>query len=170
MSLEPKHMKIGKHQYTVRYMPPGEGLAVLGRLLNLIGPGLKSLTEEGEGEKLAGFLGEILSNEKLAPTIEYFGDVFKKHTTVTGDDGEEIELAKIYGVFFMGNYFELVRWISFCFEVNHSSFLAELGVSAEGIANLIVSRLQSRSPNPRAKRGSSGESFSPEDSVVATGK
>jgi len=120
-------LKIKEHTYTVRLLSSGLGLQVAARLMNLLGPGIKGMNEEEDnGGKMVAFVGELLSDPKLDQQLKFFTDTFQTVSSVQ-IAGKEVELSSIYETHFMGKYFELIRWLVFCFEVNHGSFLAELG-------------------------------------------
>lgn len=157
--------KIGAHVYGVRKLPAGVGLPVLAKLLNLIGPAIKE-AQDGDG-RMARVVSGLLSNEKLGEQLQYFAEVFSKYSTVD-TAGRSVELAGIYDLHFAGNYFELVQWLVFCFEVNHGSFLAEAGVSVQALVALAVQELSSRSPKQPETPGRSGRSSSPAGSARTT--
>jgi len=158
--LEPKERSIGGRVYQVRMLPADEGLRSAAKLVNLIGPGVKAL-QSGDENGFMAFASELMSSDKLADQLEYFTKLFRKHSAVQleGADGF-VELATIWEFHFSGNYFELLQWLVFCFEVNHASFLTGAGVSVQKVVGLIQGALSSRYRNPAAKPGSSGGSSS----------
>jgi hypothetical protein len=170
--MQSRSLQIGEHTYTVRLMPAGEGLDVAARLMNVIGPGLRGITEEKEGDMLAEFLSELLSKESLSGNLTYFTKMFRRHSSVQVNtpkgDSADVELDKIFDAHFSGNYYELFRWLAFCFEVNHSSFLSGMGVTAQSLNDLAVKWLASKSRKAAGDTGTSGESSSPDSSTKAT--
>lgn len=138
--------QIGKHQYTCRKLAAGEGLIVLARLMNVIGPAIRDM--QGTEANLNSVVGGLLSNEKLGDQLTFFIKAFAPHSSVSLGQGQEAELSGIFDVHFSGHYFELLQWLVFCFEVNHGNFLAEAGVSLEGVIGLIQAKSRSKSPSP----------------------
>lgn len=165
MNTEVQQKQIGRHVYACRKLPAGIGLPVLCRLMNLIGPSIKRVSSD-EGT-LYSIVGELLSNAQLGDQLDYFAKAFAPYSTVE-EPGRSQELARIYDVHFAGNYFELMGWLVFCFEVNHGSFLAESGVSLRSVLSRVQAELSSRSPNKSVTPGPSGGSSSPAGSTRPT--
>lgn len=167
-NIEPKEKMIGDVAYQVRPLPPDQALRTGCKLLNLIGPGVKAL-QLGDEEAFVSFAGGLMMNEALADQLEYFTQIFRKTTAIkrAGDEGFT-ELVRIYDIHYMGNLFELVQWLAFCFEVNHASFLGGAGVSLQSVGVLLKDALNSRYRKAAAKPGRSGASSSPDVSTKAT--
>jgi hypothetical protein len=165
MAIEAKEKAIGNSVYSVRPLPPDLGLRSAAKLLNLIGPGVRALQSQ-DTEGFAGIASEIMTNEKLADQLEYFTKLFRGYTDVRIPNAEGfIALNQIYDAHFMANYFELLQWLVFCFEVNHASFLSGAGVNLKNVLVLVQRELNSRYRKPVAKPGSSGASSSQDAST-----
>lgn len=142
-------------RYKVRMMPAGLGLQVLARMLNVIGPGVKNLRDEdATGDTLAKAFGALISDPALSSQLDYFCDKFKQYSTVEiGGKEQELENTGVFDVHFAGNYYDLLQWLTFCFKVNHGSFLAEVGQGFQTALADLVTRLQSQSPKAQEKNG-----------------
>jgi hypothetical protein len=163
-----KEKVIGGKTYQVRMLPAGLGLRSAARLINLVGPGVQAL-QSGDSDAMMSFSSGLMTNEKLADQLEWFTSLFAKYTAVQVEpSGGFVELSTIYEVHFMGNYFELLQWLVFCFEGNHASFLGASGVSVQNLVALIERELRSRSQKRAGKPGSSGGLSSPESSTKPT--
>lgn len=165
--LAAKEKVIGGKTYQVRMLPTDLGLRSAAKLLNLIGPGVSAL-QSGSEDTFTRFVGELLTSERLADQLEYFTKLFRQYTAVEVEPGKMAELSTIYDVHFMGNYFELLQWLVFCFEANHASFLSGAGLNLEKVVGLIQAQLLSRYQNRAVTRGQSGASSSQDASTKPT--
>lgn len=127
MALEQHTREIGSHTYTVTTLDAVKGRKAFVRLLNVMGPILKSASDV---ETLVANLASGLSPADMDHFCELFGGV----TTVTGGeygDKTPLLLPAAFGTHFAGNYLEMFEWLGFCFEANFGSFF-------KGVGNLIA--------------------------------
>ncbi len=117
--------------WTVTQFPATEGLAILTRLLKLVGPAMGAVAR-GEGSALevgtfvAALVGQLDENETII--------LVKRLLKDTRKDGREI--LPIFDVEFMGNYYTLLSVLGFVLEVNYGDFFAAMNTQpSEGAAS-----------------------------------
>jgi hypothetical protein len=126
MPLKSETKVIGAHEYTVYQLGAITGREGLRRLTRLISPALPSLAamfRDAGPEALAAGLSALLEGLG-AEDLAYFCDTFAPKSTVRLEDGKSPNLKDIFDVHFAGNYYEMIEWLVFCFEVNYRGFFS----------------------------------------------
>lgn len=133
--------QIGAYTYKVTQLDAIQGIEVLTRFVNIVGPALASADTKDAALALAKAFGD-LSTKLTAEDVKYFVGKFSKLTTVSGGDlkaGHEPQLDTIFAAHFAGRYLDLFKWLAFCFEVNFRSFFTESGASLGGLLGRLAS-------------------------------
>lgn len=121
MARRSQERSIGGATWTVTQFPATEGLALLTRLLKLVGPAMGAVAR-GEGSALevgtfvAALVGQLDENETVA--------LVKRLLKDTRKDGREV--LPTFDLEFMGNYFTLLSVLGFVLEVNYGDFFAAM--------------------------------------------
>lgn len=152
MKFKTESKRIGAYTYHVQQLDAVRGSNALLRLLKVIGPAFEADDEGGALAKLAGSLSES--------ELRWFCDLFAGQTTVTGGDipdDHEPQLDGIFGEHFAGNYFAMLEWLRFAFEVNYASFFVI--AAAKYKAAMAKSKVSAATPStsPTTSTGTSGE-------------
>lgn len=139
MAIERKCKVIGSHEYGVYQLGALKGRRVLARFAKLIAPAFGATVaasskpgKVNQGEVLERMLSafvEHLSDED----IEYFCNEFGPVSDVTLPNGKTPQLPDIFDAHFSNNYYEMIGWLIFCFEVNFSSFFEKVGSLMPGV-------------------------------------
>jgi hypothetical protein len=133
--------QIGPYTYKVTQLDAIQGIEVLTRFINIVGPALASADEKDAGASVAKALAG-LSTKLTADDVKYFVGKFSKLTSVSGGDlkvGHEPQLDAIFSAHFAGRYLDMFKWLAFCFEVNFRSFFSEGGASLGGLLGRLAS-------------------------------
>ncbi len=153
MKFKTEKKRIGAFTYHVTQLDASRGSKAMLRVVRLAAPVI-ALAEKGDETAAWSKLAESLTDSDF----EYFCDLFTTQTIVTGgayDEDAEPALDGIFDEHFAANYFEMLQWLTFCFEVNFASFFA--GAAAKvAAAKSKASATASISPKPLT--GTSGES------------
>ncbi len=121
MARRSQERSIGGATWTVTQFPATEGLALLTRLLKLVGPAMGAVAR-GEGSALevgtfvAALVGQLDENETVT--------LVKRLLKDTRKDGREV--LPVFDIEFMGNYFTLLSVLGFVLEVNYGDFFAAM--------------------------------------------
>ena len=121
---------IGEGVWTVTQFPATEGLAILTRLLKLVGPAMGALARGEAGQVEVGtFLAALIERLDEADTVALVKRLLKD----TRKDGREV--LPVFDIEFMGNYHTLLSVLGFVLEVNYGDFFAAMnqqGSSSQG--------------------------------------
>lgn len=124
MSIKTESKRIGRHTYAVTQLDAVAGREAFTRFLKLSGPVLA----EGLKDEAKGFAA--IANSLTVEDMNFFCDLFAAQTAVTGGDfkpKQAPQLDSIFATHFADNYFEMVGWLIFSFQVNFRSFFRGLG-------------------------------------------
>lgn len=124
MGRKTQDRSIGGAVWTVSQFPATEGLAILTRLLKLVGPALESVARgEGTTLEIGSFVAGLVGQLDEADTV----GLIKRLLKDTRKDGREV--LPTFDTEFMGNYFTLLTVIGFVLEVNYGDFFAAMNRS-----------------------------------------
>ena len=121
MARKSQERAIGEGVWTVTQFPATEGLAILTRLLKLVGPAMGAISRgEGGNVEVGTFIALLIERLDEAETIALVKRLLKD----TRKDGREI--LPQFDLEFMGNYHTLLNVLGFVLEVNYGDFFAEM--------------------------------------------
>lgn len=124
MARKSQDRSIGDAVWSVSQFPATEGLAILTRLLKLVGPALGSVARgEGTALEVGSFVAALVDQLDEADTVT----LIKRLLRDTRKEGREV--LPTFDTEFMGNYFTLLTVIGFVLEVNYGDFFAAMNRS-----------------------------------------
>lgn len=163
-----KSKQIGSVTFNVTTFGALEGRTILARLVNMIGPVVRSfksvaddIAEDREVDKAGVMIDAIAEAATNLPPKEFGAlcDTFARTTEVQYDDGRALPLAGIFDAHFAANYMEMTMWFAFVLEVNFGNFFEGPAV-AQVLASLTKRQAKSAkaSGSPTASSGGNGDS------------
>lgn len=165
MAAEAKTRTIGGIDYQVSQLMWGEANQVFGRLLRTVGPAFGAVASGSVSDLLnrdvnLGEAMQSLAQNFTADDIVAIRDVMLGNNTVQMRGGKGYVLLKgdAWDAHFTGKYFDSLKLLAFCLEVNFGDFLAGIrsAVVAQGLVHEVPA--SSSSDSPSASTGSSGGS------------
>lgn len=121
MGRKSQERAIGEAVWTVSQFPATEGLAILTRLLKLVGPAMGAISRgEGGNVEVGTFIALLIERLDEAETIALVKRLLKD----TRKDGREV--LPMFDLEFMGNYHTLLAVLGFVLEVNYGDFFAAM--------------------------------------------
>lgn len=148
--------QFGEWQIRVRQFGAREGMRVLTRIFNSVGPAIGKAVSAKDDKDTDSSVGEIFNELSAAmdpDTVDYFIGVCAKHSQATQGEKLQNMTDGVMTLCFAGNYMLLFKWLAFCFELNYGSFLEDPDLE-EAMANL---KGKSSSESPTTSNGTSGE-------------
>jgi hypothetical protein len=127
-----KTKTIGEYEYIVTPLPSEESTEVLRRLSGVLGNGVSKLAGDSDGiAAIGGLFSSITKEDK-----DYLLSVFVKQTWVKQGD-RKLPLESCFNEHFRGFMDEQMQWVTFCMELNFTSFFLWLRglLSASGLAS-----------------------------------
>ena len=161
---ESRQHTIGDYTYTIQQLGAKEGRIVLARVLRVIAGAAGAAQSSDDALEAAGAgiakLVEGLSDAELT----FLCDTFARATMV-GRAGTMDAIRLSDGVtfdeHFAGRYGEMLRWLWASLETNYASFLSDMGLNAETLANLQQGVKTAMGLNKASPTPPSGASSSP---------
>lgn len=119
--METRERQIGELTFKVTQFGARQGLAVLTRLMKLVGPGLQAATTGDDGQAIAKLITSLDPNEVLSLAEEFASKTMIRRIAQTAQGPKWVDAGKLDTQFdevFADKYDELIEFLVFAVVVN----------------------------------------------------